>query len=395
VAGGAPPRVDAGCRLFENTSLGVRLTTTTLSSPGMARAPAPAMKAVRRWNARLVPWAGFTLMLGVLSTGCGVHVQPPSAPYGFLHRPDTNYAGVLTISGSASVGRRDHIAITYPTADAAVVQIAPACSLRAGVTVPAYEDVPGKGVIRQPDGFMKIDQAGACALPGLGAATVDTGTVKVSDAGAVDLSVAGADSQGTPFALRFTGTLTQERDPIPDGEKTIGVHFLAQRSWRLSKGETAFAPELQRRESEDDRWSSVCTAPCVAHINPSTELRVSGTGIAESSPFMLPPGRDRIAIKAAGTSAGARAFGWMFTAVGLVPVGVGAAFAVAGATGSERERPLVAVGGLAALTGIPFIAIGVASLLRSGTHVVTDRGEELPLPASDSASLSGGARLAF
>jgi hypothetical protein len=313
----------------------------------------------------------------VLSAACGAGARPaPATPTGFLLPPRTRYAGVLT---AGARGETRSAEITYPsgtanTGDEALVRLGPDCLLSGKVIHPPYADVPGAGYVRQGGGLLAVAPGTPCVLGDGGSLHVTAGTVSIADPHLVELSVAGRANDGER-ALRFTGTLTEEGEDMTSvGPHDVEVHFVAERSFKLTRGETDFVPRLEAARGHG--WRGLCEAPCVTHVAPDTRLRVGGAGILDSSDFVVPSDRARVVLRADGTSAGGRTFGWVFFGTGALVAALGATFFTAGAARHD-EAGLELSGALVAATSLPFVIIGLVTLTRSGTSVVTDSGDRL------------------
>jgi hypothetical protein len=322
--------------------------------------------------------------------GCS-STQPPEAPQGFFGPPRALYSGVLLVEGLPGTTRR--IQIDYLDDQHAVVQIAPDCTLRATIVQSPYVDVPGQGFERRTDGVLSFEDGSSCVVGGGQTLTIHGGTANLSTSGLGEI-VAIASGR----AVHFSGTLVEEREAPVAATSGVQVHVLAKRSFRLTKGETQFAPRLERdlRTPDGDTWQPICVAPCVATVDPKDSFRIGGSGALYSNPFTLPQGRRRVVLQAAGTSTGARIFGWGFTVGGALPMGAGLGLLVSAAISHNQpddrfpESPTsrVVVGGLLALEGLPFLIIGLVRLAESGTTVTTDQGEDVAAAVLGSASSS-------
>jgi hypothetical protein len=332
--------------------------------------------------------------------GCAPVIHPPPAPTGFLAPPTTTYQGALSREGAAAAvpaaagpqGSGQTVDVEYGPDRQAWVRVGPDCKLRASVVSPLYVDAAAAGFLPHGDGRLALHAGSACDAGPSGPFTVGFGVAFAEKSGLLQMAATGLDATGAVGALRFTGTLMNEREAgtaAPPGTTT--VHLLAEivtpcklcrynrRSIALP-GEFPFAPRLERQIETPGgpAWSPVCAAPCTAQVDTSARLRIGGEGILASNPFALPGGRSRIAIKASGSGTAARRFGWGFLAVGTLYAGSGAiALGVAEATNGGARRTSAIIGGALTSSSLAFLIPGIAVLAHDGTTVTTDAGETL------------------
>jgi hypothetical protein len=119
-------------------------------------------------------------------------------------------------------------------------------------------------------------------------------------------------------------------------------------------------------------WKSLCREECEIAVAPSTELRIGGNGLDESSSFTAPAaGSARVD---ANTAPGDRyLWGWGFFGAGVVLVGTGAimiGISDGDSSGSLQATGAVelALGGAGVIAGLMLLATSMTDVsVRSGT----------------------------
>ncbi|HEY8078016.1 MAG TPA: hypothetical protein VIF62_28010 [Labilithrix sp.] len=133
------------------------------------------------------------------------------------------------------------------------------------------------------------------------------------------------------------------------------------------------APALETRAVNG--WlRTACVPPCSLRLDPSAQYRISGAGIVDSDPFVLPRGAERVHVDVAAGSTVLRDVGTIFSVGGLLfAAGGGTILLLPPANGATREEKTnQAIVGVGFLTmGVLTAALGIGLRLLSDTSVRT------------------------
>lgn len=121
----------------------------------------------------------------------------------------------------------------------------------------------------------------------------------------------------------------------------------------------------------------VCVAPCKKTLDRNRSYFIGGSGITNSSPFIL-PARDKVTLHVKDGSSTSRGLGIALTCFGAITTALGGAlYAVDAMSSFEEDRDKA--GGKLIISGIGLAMLipGVILWVTSGTHVSTSDGFDL------------------
>lgn len=156
----------------------------------------------------------------------------------------------------------------------------------------------------------------------------------------------------------------------------------------------------QQAADADERWRSLCIAPCKQRLAAESALRVNGDGIIPSDSFYLPENRAEVEVRAEAATRGARTLAAVMAVGGGVLFLNGAGLTLAGslldseagdAAGAGPDgSTLVVVGSVAMVVGCTVGIIGLVNLLGNETTVhVAKNAPDDRLQLADGLELSG------
>lgn len=139
-------------------------------------------------------------------------------------------------------------------------------------------------------------------------------------------------------------------------------------------------------------FEMVCTIPCNRQLPRNAKYFVGGSGVMESSSFILPPGNVRLDVETG--SRGAFIGGVLLSALGGGAMITGGILALAG-SGSETSEGLTTPGLVILGAGVPILIVGIVVAAKNTTSVYTAEGMTLARAKDGRPSLAlspGGLR---
>lgn len=120
-------------------------------------------------------------------------------------------------------------------------------------------------------------------------------------------------------------------------------------------------------------WRQVCVAPCTVELDPSASYRANGDGVATSSSFELPPGKNEVKLKVHARSSFWYGTGIALTATGgpLALLGAAGLFVAPSLTDSSAEKTLRGFGGSLLGAGVLMMIVGLPLWLGGSSTVST------------------------
>lgn len=149
-----------------------------------------------------------------------------------------------------------------------------------------------------------------------------------------------------PMPPPVAGPATPVPPPTPEQmrERRVAVDVDSSRpdtviERRISVTESHGAWLVVPTRSNDELWEQVCVTPCRVDVDRFSTYRVRAqNGVSASSPFTVPQGQDRLALRVDAGSAHAHHLGQGLAVAGLAAMIVGASLLVAAAHTEDHDR---------------------------------------------------------